>query len=128
MTFEAYRVPASAREGVEIALPEAPQAKFRVRLPSHYNRNYSVAAQRAMTVKIGPDGKPDYSGVDFIAWREARLAAFLEHCVIEMPEGITREGLADEYRPGLEALFERAEELASAEEGEAIESTKKLSA
>lgn len=128
MSFEAYRVPSSAREGVEITLPDAPQAVFRVRLPSHYNREYSIAAQRALTVRLGPDGKPDYGSIDFIAWREARLAAFLEHCVLTLPEGLTRESLADEYRPGLIALFERAEEMAGEEEAEAIESTKKSSA
>lgn len=125
MDFEAYRVPASAREGVDIELPAAPGAVFRVKLPTRYNREYAAAAQRALAVKLGADGRPDFSQVDFAEWREARLAAFLEHCVVAYPDGLTREMLADEYRPGAEALFERAEELANAEEAEAIEATKK---
>lgn len=125
MDFEAYRVPASARLGVDIELPGTTGAVFRVKLPSRYNRDYSAAVQRAMAMRVDENGKPDLSSVDFVAWREARLAAFLDFCVIGYPEGLTREALAEEYRPGLEALFERAEELAADEEAEAIESVKK---
>jgi hypothetical protein len=128
MDFARYRVPASARDGVDIDLPGTTGATFRVRLPSHYNREYSAAAQRALSMKLTADGKPDLTTVDFLAWREARLAAFLEHCVIGFPDGLTRDDLADEYRPGLEALFERAEELANDEQVEAIETTKKSNA
>lgn len=124
MDFDRYRVPASAREGVDIALPGTTDAVFRVRLPTRYNRAYMAAAQRALAVKLGEDGRADLSAVDFVAWREARLAAFLDHCVIGIPEGLTREGLAEEYRPGLEALFAAAEELAEAEE-EAAEAAEK---
>jgi hypothetical protein len=125
MNLERYRVPASAREGVVIELDGTTDAAFRVRLPSHYNRPYSLAAARALAMRMGEDGKPDLTQVDFVAWREARLMAFLEHCIVDLPEGLTREALADEFRPALQALFDRAEEMASDEEAEAIETTKK---
>lgn len=125
--LERYRVPLSAREGVEIEL-DGSTGKFLVKLPSRYNRAYTIAATRALAVKLGEDGKADLSATDFVAWREARLDAFLDHCVVTIPEGITREALAEEYRPALDALFEAAEELAEAEDAEAIETTKKSSA
>lgn len=125
--LERYRVPLSAREGVEIEL-DGSTGKFLVKLPSRYNRGYTAAATRALAVSLGEDGKADLSATDFVAWREARLDAFLDHCVVSMPEGVTREMLAGEYRPALDALFNRAEELAEAEDGEAIEAVKKSKA
>ena len=125
MDFEKYRVPASARDGVDIELEGTSGAVFRVRLPNHFNREYSAAAQRALAVRMGQDGKPDLTQIDFVAWREARLDAFLQHCIVILPEGLTKDQLADEFRPGLQALFERAEELANDEEAEAVEATKK---
>jgi hypothetical protein len=127
MDFERYRLPASVREGVVIEL-EGTEAKFRVRLPSKYNREYQAAQQRGAKLTLRADGKPDISKVDLLAWAAVRLEAFLEHCIVEMPKGMTREMLAGEYRPGLEALFERASEMADEEDAEAIETVKKLKA
>jgi hypothetical protein len=126
--FERYRLPASVRVGVLIELEGTEGAPFLVRLPSRYNREYTAAQQRAMGVSMDEDFRPDFTKVDFVRWKEARLEAFLEHCVLEMPKGMTRELLATEYRPGLEALFDQASALADMEDEEAIEVTKKLKA
>jgi hypothetical protein len=125
MSLDHYRLPASVREGVELELPEAPGEKFRVRLPSRYNREFQTAQQRAVAMTFGDDFKPDLSRVDFFAWQEARHSAFLDHCVLEMPPGMTKEILAGDYRPALDALFELASELAEAEDDEAAATTKK---
>ena len=48
-------------------------------------------------------------------WEEGRLVAFLDLCVVEMPEGVTRKDLLGQYRPALTALFAEAEKLADQE-------------
>lgn len=128
MDLEQYRVPASVREGVNIDLPGSKGATFRVRLPSKYNRAFQGAQQRAAKMRLGVDGKPDFSQVDFIGWQEARLDAFLEHCILAMPDGMTAELLAGDYRPALEALFEAASARAEAEDDEAAKTVKKSNA
>jgi hypothetical protein len=128
MDMELYRVPLSVREGVDIDLPGAKGATFRVRLPSKYNREYQHAHQRAVKMRVGSDGKPDFTQTNVLEWQDARHEAFLDHCVVGMPEGMTREKLAGEYRPALEALYAKASEMAEAEDDEAIETVKKLKA
>lgn len=129
MDFERYRVPASAVDGVTIELPGTEGAPFRVALPSEHNRAYSAAQQRALmeggTVTLGDGGEPQFSGVDFVRYREARIEAFLEHCILEMPEGITKDLLRTAYYPGLIALFDRANDLAEDESKAGEAATKK---
>jgi hypothetical protein len=129
MGLDKYRLPASVREGVWLELPDAPGDKFRVRLPSRYNREYTAAQQRAVAVSVGDDFKlkPDLAHVDFFAWQEARYQAFLEFCVLDLPPGLTKAQLNDEYRPGLEVLFNMASDLADMEDAEADATTKKNS-
>jgi len=132
MDFERYKVPKSVSEGVEIELPGTKGAPFLVSLPSEHNRAFAAAKQRAMVaggkVTLGEDGKPDFSKVDFIAFRDAQLEAFLVHCILKMPEGITAEDLRGDYYPGLVALFDRASDMASDEEKAGAIATKKLRA
>lgn len=132
MDFERYKVPKSVSEGVEIELPGTKQAAFLVALPSDHNRAFTAAKQRALmaggAVTLGEDGKPDFSKVDFIAFRDAQLEAFLAHCILKFPEGITPEGLRGDYHPGLVALFDKAVDMASDEEKAGAAATKKLRA
>lgn len=129
MDLERYRVPASVREGVVIELPGTKDAVFRVALPSEHNRAFSAAQQSALMGKagmtMGDDGKPDLTQVDFRKFQEARIEAFLQHCILDLPEGLTREALAGEYWPALKALFDRACDLAKDEAASAAAVTKK---
>lgn len=129
MDFERYRVPKSVSEGVRIELPGTEGAPFLVALPSEHNRAFSAAQQRALmeggAVTLGPDNKPEFSGVDFIRYREARIEAFLEHCILELPAGITRDLLRTDYYPGLVALFDKASDLADDEARAGDAATKK---
>lgn len=132
MDFERYRVPASVREGVVIELPGTSDAPFLVALPSEHNRAFSAAQQRALmsggNVKLDADGKPEFSGADFAAFREARIEAFVEHCLLQLPDGITKEQLRGEYYPGLLALFQRATDMAEDEAKTGEAATKKSKA
>lgn len=119
MDFERYRVPKTVTEGVRLELPGTTGAAFLVALPSEHNRAFAAAQQRALmeggTVSLDADNKPEFSGVDFLRYRDARIEAFLEHCVLELPDGITRDLLRTDYYPGLVALFDMASDLAETE-------------
>jgi|SRR6516225_184639 len=125
MDFERYRVPASVREGVVIELPGTSEAQFLVALPSEHNRAYSAAVQRATPITLDDDDRPDFSKVDYVSWQSARIEAFLQHCILRMPDGLTPEALRGDYYPGLVALFRCAEDLASDENDRAKAATKK---
>ncbi len=103
-----------------------------VALPSEHNRAFQAEQQRALVdegkVKLGEDNKPDFSTVDFVAWKEARIKAFLDICILQLPDGLTKEMLAGDYYPGLEALFEKATDLAADEAKAAAIATKKSKA
>lgn len=132
MDFERYRVPKSVTEGIVIELPGTEGAEFLVALPSEHNRAYTAAQQRALidggAVKLGEDNKPipDPGALDYVRYREARIEAFLEHCVLRLPEGLTKDLLRGDYYPGLVALFDKASDMAE-DEGRAGEAAVKKS-
>jgi hypothetical protein len=132
MDFERYRVPRSVSEGVPIDLPGTEGATFLVALPSEHNRAFAAAQQRALmeggTIALGADNKPEFNGVDFLRYRDARIEAFLEHCILQLPDGITRDLLRTDYYPGLVALFDAATDLAESEAAKGEAATKKLRA
>jgi hypothetical protein len=127
MDLSKYKVPDSAFRGVEIELPDSDGARFLVKLPTGANRPWQ---RRMLSLMVGsgavpkPDGTVDTSAVTaerMASWQEDRLTAFLDVCVVGLPDGITREELAQEYRPALVTLFDLAQERAAAEEGEAAD-------
>lgn len=128
MDFERYRVPASVRDGVWLELPGTSDARFLVSLPGEHNRAYQAALQRAMPMTVDVEGKVQFPELDVVEWQGHRVEAFLEHCVRELPEGMTRELLRTDYYPGLVALFMRASDLAADEAAQASADAKKLRA
>lgn len=117
-----YRLPASVHVGVWIELPDAEGARFLVRLPTKYNRQYERAWKRALfdaATNVNPDGSPSLRGFDAGALDDAQVVAFVEHCIVECPEGVTKEALTGEYWPAALALFKEAKRRADAEDGEA---------
>ena len=112
-----------------ITLPGTKDAAFLVALPTEHNRAFNAAQQRALmdggAVTLGPDNKPEFSGVDFVRYREARIEAFLDHCVLQLPEGLTKELMRSDYYPGLCALYDRASDLADDEAKAGEAATKK---
>jgi hypothetical protein len=123
-----YRVPDSARIGVDIALKQYPDVVFRVKLPSKHNRAYTRALRQAMFAgaRMDASGQVDVSSVDITQITDARIGAFAEHCLcMPLPTGMTREMLADEYYPALEELFETASDMADAADAEGEKAAKK---
>jgi len=100
-----------------------------VALPSEHNRAFNAASQRALVdggnVTLGEDNKPAFSGVDFVRYREARIEAFLDHCILQMPAGMTAELMRGDYYPGLCALYDRAADMAEDESKAGEVATKK---
>lgn len=129
MDFERYRIPKSVTDGVEIELPGTKGAAFLVALPSEHNRAFAAAKQRALMagghLALGADNKPDFSGVDFVQFREAQLEAFLEYCVLRLPDQLTKDDLRGPFYPGLVALFDAASDLAEDENKAGAAATKK---
>jgi hypothetical protein len=127
MDLERYRVPASVLEGVEIELPGSEDARFRVALPTESNRAFIAALQRQLVRRAAPaeSGPPDFSVIDSLAFRDARIEAFREQCILEMPGELTRDQLGGEFWPALAALYERANDLATDEEAGAKAAVKK---
>jgi hypothetical protein len=116
MDFERYRVPASVREGVWIELPGTKDARFLVALPSEHNRAYQAAVQKTIPVR-GEGNKTEvaFDKLNLVEWQGMRIEAFLEHCILELPTGITKELMRTEYFPGLVALFNKANDLSDDE-------------
>jgi len=132
MDFERYRTPRSVTEGVTLELPGTSGAEFVVALPSEHNRAFMAAQQRALVGKgkaqLGEDNELNFADFDAVEFQEARTKAFLDHCILKLPDGLTREMLAGEYYAGLQALFAQANDLAEDEKKAAAIATKKSKA
>lgn len=131
MNLDRYRIPAAVREGVWIELPDAGGAKFLVRLPAASNRAWQREMLQRMAkcgVQITADGAIDANAPGateaMFRWQDGRLDKFLELCVMKGPDGFDLSSLADEFRPALQWLFDRAEALAEEETKEADDAGK----
>lgn len=130
MSLDKYRLPASVTDGVAITLPDT-DAPFRVRLPTQLNRSwrkYVLQTLSEMGAKFDSTG--DVQGVSLdpgrlAEWEEARIAAFVDLCVVAYPNGLDRDALLGDYYPAAEALFAAALELAEKEDAAAGEAAKK---
>lgn len=134
MSLERYRVPDSVRTGVWLELPDAPGARFRVRLPSRANREWQREVLKQMAasgMKVTAEGELDESAVDaqeMVNWAERRLIAFQRLCIVEGPPGFELDSLLDDYWPALGALFNLAAQQAAQEAAAADEAVGELSA
>lgn len=128
MDFERYRVPAAVRDGVWIELPGTKDAKFLVSLPTEHNRAYSAALQRALPLRLDGTGHVGMGEFDYVEWQATRIEAFLTHCILEFPAGMTAEQMRTDYYPGLVALFTLATDMAEDDTKQAKAATKKSKA
>lgn len=129
---ERWRTPTTA-----ITIPDTGDT-FRVLLPTKFNRAYQRAKDAAVAkipgltldrlISIAEGRSSDVPMSAVVAMKAGKLDAFLEHCIIEYPEGLGPDDLAGDFFRMLSYLFERATALAELEDDKAEETAKKSAA
>lgn len=118
MGFEKFRRP----EPVTFVIEDG---DFVVNLPTRWNRAYNRAWQEGLSkgATRQEDGTFVIGDINPTELQDKQMNAFLEHCLMEAP--LSKDELAGEYYPLLEALFQHAVEEAERQEGVADAAIKK---
>ena len=120
-----YKLDRAFTEGVDITLGAAPDAVFRVRLPSQYNRGYTQMLYGAMQFDISADGSVKPQG-GLMQARYAQEDAFIQHCLLSLDGEPIPDTFRTDYPAALAELMEKATALASAIEERVSDTVKKL--
>lgn len=122
MNLESYRVSEKITAGEWIELPDAPDARFLVRLPTDSNREWQRERMNLVDIALTPEGASKITTHAGDLW-EKRVLLFRRICVLEGPPGFDLAKLDDEYWPALVKLYELAEHRVATESAAAEKAT-----
>jgi hypothetical protein len=110
----------SITHGIEMTLDGNPDYVWVVKVPSQYNRAYSIAAAGSARIRFSEDGETSVAaGLEAL---EAQRRAFFDHCIVSVNGESVPSDFYAEFPNVVQELYARAIE-AAAKLSEKVEDT-----